>query len=144
MKELASRGNVEIEAVFEYVIMGINDNVNNKLISSGTKSVSEFKDKLKNYEKIRGKDKKIQAPIKDKRRTFETSDKPDKYKTSELCRFNCGNKRHRSEDCKNKKIGVKCFKCNEYGHMAQNCKKENFSNISNANVALVESSVNYG
>lgn len=78
MRESASRGNIEIEAVFEYVIRGINDSVNNKVILYRAKTVSEFKEKLKNCEKIRGKDRKIQGSIKDKRRGQETSDKLDK------------------------------------------------------------------
>lgn len=36
---------------------------------------------------------------------------------------------------------MKCFKCNDYGHIAQNCKKESSCNDSKTNVALVESSV---
>ena len=54
MRELASRGMIEMEAVFEYVINGINDSPSNKSILYGAKSVSEFKEKLKNYEKMRG------------------------------------------------------------------------------------------
>lgn len=52
MKELAGRGSIDNEALFEYTIDGINDDVSNKAVLFGAKSVKEFKEKLKVYEVI--------------------------------------------------------------------------------------------
>lgn len=39
IKEIASRGNVELEALYEYVNNGINDTSSNKVILYGAKSI---------------------------------------------------------------------------------------------------------
>ena len=51
MKELAGRGMIEPEALFNYTIQGINDNASNKTVLSGAKTVKEFKEKLKVHDK---------------------------------------------------------------------------------------------
>ena len=133
MRELASRGMIEMEAVFEYVINGINDSPSNKAILYGAKSVSEFKEKLKNYEKMQGYDFS-----KDKHNRKEVTYKTAKTnKTTDPRCFNCGAEGHKSKECKHKNLGSKCFKCNEFGHIATNCKKANQNSASQANVNFV-------
>lgn len=53
MKKLAARGKVESEALIQYVIDGITDDMLNKLILYGTKKLADFKERLKVYEIIR-------------------------------------------------------------------------------------------
>jgi len=53
MKELAARGEIEDEALFQYVIDGIEEQPTSKSIFYGAKNTKEFKEKLKTYEKIR-------------------------------------------------------------------------------------------
>ena len=53
MREIASRGKIENEALFDYVISGLSDSAGNKAVLFGAKDISDFKDRLKTYEKIR-------------------------------------------------------------------------------------------
>lgn len=55
MKELAARGKIEAEALMKYVIDGIPDDTQNKLLLYGAKKLTDFKEKLKIYETIRKK-----------------------------------------------------------------------------------------
>jgi len=48
MRELASRGAIDLDALFGYVI----DETENKVILYGAKTTCEFKDKLEVYERI--------------------------------------------------------------------------------------------
>lgn len=51
MREIATRGEIEEEALFQYVIDGIDDQSMNKGILYGARNMQEFKEKLKIYEK---------------------------------------------------------------------------------------------
>lgn len=61
MKELTSRSKIEPEALIQYLIDGITDDSNNKLVLYGSRKLEErererdFKEKLKIYEDIRKK-----------------------------------------------------------------------------------------
>ena len=46
MLELASRGNIETEALFDYCIEGLGDNASNKAILYGARTINEFKERL--------------------------------------------------------------------------------------------------
>lgn len=52
MKELASRGGVKKDALIQYVIDDIQDDMQNKVILFGSKSQQDFKEHLKIYEDI--------------------------------------------------------------------------------------------
>lgn len=47
MKELASRGKIEPDALIHYVIDGIQDDTNNKMVLYGAIKLDEFKERLK-------------------------------------------------------------------------------------------------
>ncbi|GBM05647.1 hypothetical protein AVEN_202272-1 [Araneus ventricosus] len=53
MKQLCSRGNVEDTALMQYFIKGIPDSVIRKHILYGCQNLSEFKKKLRVYDKTR-------------------------------------------------------------------------------------------
>jgi len=55
MREMAARGEIEEEALFQYVIDDIDDQPMNKGVLYGAKNTKEFKEKLKAYEKMRTK-----------------------------------------------------------------------------------------
>ena len=136
IKELASRGKIENDALIQYVIDGIPDDTNNKIMLYGTKSLNEFKEMLKIYENIK---------LQTSNRTYKSNDKnynkehfikqdikpcpkvpnpqDDLYNSKVRC-FNCGTKGHKSNVCKHKKFGVKCFKCNNFGHKSFECPEQ--------------------
>ena len=55
MKEIAARGKIEAEAPMKYVIDGISEDAQSKIILYEAKKLTEFKEKLKVYEAIRKK-----------------------------------------------------------------------------------------
>lgn len=60
MKELASRGSIEVEAVIKCVIDRINDDTSNKVILYGARTLNDFKTKLRVYDDLREKTSKQQ------------------------------------------------------------------------------------
>lgn len=142
MRELASRGAVESDALFEHVINGINDEPSNKIILYGAKTIREFKDKLEVYGKMSRShlEKTLKYPKRrnelprrvDKKSSREDTKKmSNNQKSREQTRcFNCGESGHYSRNCDKKSLGKKCFICNKFGHEARNCseKRGNSSN----------------
>lgn len=157
MRELASRGAVESDALFDYVINGVNDEANNKIILYGTKTIREFKDKLDTYEKMRKSH--LERTTKHARNRDDLSKysakkfsgKHIKEKTADeqedgtqIRCFNCGTSGHHARNCDKKSLGKKCFNCNKFGHEARNCedkKKEKTTAVSGRAVNLVNVSL---
>jgi hypothetical protein len=129
MKELASRGNVEDNALIQYTIDGITDDTSNKIILYGANNLKEFKRKLQIFESLRENSMKMFKTKKEPEIKEEVMKKQDmKYKKEEgkqIRCFNCGLKGHRSIDCRFKEKGTKCFKCNNYGHRAKESNEDN-------------------
>lgn len=68
MRELSSRGSIDEEALIEYIISGIQDNSAYKTVLYGTRTCSEFKDRLKVFDKMKKSiedDNKLQKPSRD-------------------------------------------------------------------------------
>lgn len=137
MRELASRGSIELEALFEYVINGINDETSNKIILYGAKTIREFKDKLDTYEKM--KKSNLERTTKftknrddpSKHAGKKSSGEDAKKKTldeqeggSQIRCFNCGTSGHQAKNCDKKSLGKKCFNCNKFGHEAKDCEEK--------------------
>lgn len=128
MKELASRGSIEEDALIEYVINGIPDDAANKVRLYGSKDFRDFKENLKIYERMRKsitestKSFKMQRdePMK---KNFKINEAKDSGKKAVIRCFNCGETGHRSKECLKKAQGTKCFSCGEFGHIAVNCSK---------------------
>lgn len=118
MKEIASRGEIEEEALFQYVIDGIDDQSTNKSVLYGARNIKEFKEKLRTYEKM-----KTRSTATSKASNATASKKAVKPKEEVRC-FNCGEIGYKSTTCDNKSKGTKCFRCNEFGHKSLDCKKE--------------------
>ncbi|KYN05238.1 hypothetical protein ALC62_03866 [Cyphomyrmex costatus] len=129
MKEIAARGKIEAEALMKYVIDGIQDDTQSKIILYGAKKLTDFKEKLKVYETIRKKNaEKTKVKEKDNvsRKTegakkSTTANSGEKEQGVEVRCYNCGGKGYKSKDCKKKELGKKCFKCQKYGHTANLC-----------------------
>lgn len=127
VKELASRGAVEDDALIHYTNRGISDEESNKGMLYGVTKYSEFKERLKAYERMKravpdqSKQQKVQR-IDSARKTCKDSEVTS-HKKAGRC-FCCGEIGHRSKECPKKALGVKCFKCENYGHVAENCDKD--------------------
>lgn len=142
MRELAARGTIELDALFDYVINGLNDETNNKQILYGAKTVREFKDKLDIYEKIK------KSSVDKTTKCLKMRNEPNKYMGKRLpeedtkkktkddredglqirC-YNCGTSGHHAKNCVKKSYGKKCFNCNKFGHEAKNCEGKRKSKI---------------
>lgn len=122
MRELASRGKIECEALIEHVIEGLGDDPNNKAILYDAQNLDEFKIKLKTYEKIRNSNMKSNSQLSKKKDVPTDDKKTDSAKNRTTRCFNCGKSGHISRECKSREKGTKCFKCNKFGHIASNCK----------------------
>lgn len=123
---MATQGSIDEDALIEYVIEGITDDEVNKAILYGARSLCEFKEKLKLYEKMKEKVSKERRDTRDrkdieiKRSTHRKQDDNNGIRC-----FNCGGKGYQSKQCQHKEKGVKSFPCNDFGHIAKDCEKEN-------------------
>lgn len=129
MKEIAARGKIEAEALMKYVIDGIPEDAQGKMILYGAKKLTEFKEKLKVYEAIRKKNTErmrtreknsMQKKTEEARKPTTPKSGEKEQETNVRC-YNCGGKAHKSKDYKKKELDKKCFKCQKYGHTANLC-----------------------
>jgi len=121
MKDFASRGNVEEDALIQYVIDGIDELSINKSMLYGARNITEFNYKLKDYQTISAKSHFGENSAKEKKAQAVYGG--SKTGKKEIVCYNCGKKGHLSSGCNNKEKGRKCFKCNKFGHISKNCSQ---------------------
>jgi len=112
-------GNVEEDALIQYVIDGIDELSINKSMLYGARNMTEFKYKLKDYQTISAKSHFVENSAKEKK--AQAVHGASKTGKKEIVCYNCGEKGHLSSGCNNKEKGRKCFKCNKFGHISKNC-----------------------
>ena len=114
---------MEERDILRYVVKGITDDENTKLVLCFSRDVEELQDKLefivyspvscknqsnfKNNKKLSGNQPKSQglAKLKD-----------------EKC-YNCGGSGHKGAECPDREKGPKCFKCQKFDHGASACSQ---------------------
>ncbi|XP_023234497.1 uncharacterized protein LOC111634047 [Centruroides sculpturatus] len=125
MQELASRGKIEPDGLIEYVISGIRDIPSNKAMLYGTDNLTEFHEKLRVYEKIRST---YSRSFQSKPNLPTEHRKPQPYRNKRdsktLKCFNCNEIGHISSNCSYKSEGIRCFKCKKFGHKANACPQK--------------------
>lgn len=127
MRELARNNNIDEKSLVEYIVEGIHDYHSNKVILYGASSIEELKIKLLAYEKFKGglKDKNPKNKQLTDSKTKDNASEPKKNmnerssnsKENKRC-FLCGDSSHIQNACPTKEKGLKCFKCNDFGHRA--------------------------
>ncbi|GFS48711.1 retrovirus-related Pol polyprotein from transposon 17.6 [Trichonephila clavipes] len=169
MREIASKAHFHLDdhSLIMYCITGIPDSNHNKLILYACKSISEFKEKLKIYEKVFMQNNSYCIDNENKRTKFKQYDFPtsnknmcsdnkfhnkDQFydanvnKRDERIRcYNCGLFNHTSNECYHKNKGLKCFNCNQFGHKSSQCvfkKPEVKNEIVNEVVSEVVNEIN--
>ncbi|XP_039312411.1 uncharacterized protein LOC120359338 [Solenopsis invicta] len=130
MKELGSRGNIDKESVIQYIIDGITDEETNKVLLYGAKDFTDFKERLRTYEKMKLAQDRKTTKSKESAKNKEDSSKQVKKgakesSTKTLICYNCGANGHKANTCKFKDQGKKCFRCNKFGHESSNCTVDN-------------------
>lgn len=114
MQQIATAGNIETESLIFYLIQGINDKPENKVLLYGAKSLKEFKEKLEIYETFKCASQKCKA--------FGFVEQKSKESTigarSIQCNY-CKSMGHDENVCRQKRL--KCYKCKQYGHKSQIC-----------------------
>ena len=122
MQETASKGDIEDEALIQYIIEGINEKGHEKLLLYGAANIEELKQKIVIYEKVK-KQSITTVP------THSNEPRINKYvstnKTREMKCFICGDNNHYQRNCPKKVISeIKCYKCLEIGHKSYQCDKK--------------------
>ncbi|KAJ8911976.1 hypothetical protein NQ315_003254 [Exocentrus adspersus] len=125
MLDMASQADVDIRSVIQYIIDGIPDDPTNKAVLYGAKNIRQLKEKITQYETMKRSEARMKNKSygnkEDKTRNDDRRKKAvDRDKKVKRC-FVCGAKDHLSDECPVKDKGVKCFKCNEHGHIAAKC-----------------------
>ncbi|GFT59505.1 retrovirus-related Pol polyprotein from transposon 17.6 [Trichonephila clavipes] len=170
MREIASKAHFRLDdhSLIMYCITGIPDSNHNKLILYACKSISEFKEKLKIYEKVFMQNNSYCIDNENKRTKFKQYDFPtsnknmcsdnkfhnkDEFNDANVNKsdvrircYNCGLFNHTSNECYHKNKGLKCFNCNQFGHKSSQCvfKKPDVKNeIVNEIVSEVVNEINY-
>lgn len=140
-KELAAKGNIEAEVLIKYVINGIEDDSNCKMILYGAKNLIEFKEKPRTYNDTRKKTDQrrlersfhkgnrtkdagsIEAANAQQKRTAILKKTDTSNKLAAMRCFNCGDSGYKFKDCRSKLLSTKRFECKQFGHLATNCNE---------------------
>lgn len=136
MREIGLINGIDEVSTVQYIIEGIDDTPLNKAMLYGCKSYIELKEKLRAYDKFRlasgqkKETKAIKATSANESKATEaksTNGATKKESKADGRCFLCGDSTHFSASCPTKEKGVKCFRCNSFGHKASDnvCSKTN-------------------
>lgn len=120
--ELAKRIDLDEKSIVEYFIEGIPDSRFNKSVLYHAKDVTELKQQIKVYEKIRVNPRSSNGgkglAVYEKK---VESVKSEANKSERKC-YKCGATGHLAKDCSERQI--KCFRCQKFGHRSFECRNK--------------------
>ncbi|XP_076382074.1 uncharacterized protein LOC143260475 [Megalopta genalis] len=117
LQEIASQGNVEDDALIEHIINGIQDEEMNKTMLYGACSLHEMRKRLELFDRRKEKMMKDKKPFIKKAEIEKKKIPHGKY---------------------DKAKGLKCFNCNNFGHIAPNYPEGKKSKQSGAKVNSIQ------
>lgn len=119
MKELGRRGKMADYVAIKYIVDGIVDREQNKIMLYGVTSYNDLKEKLKIYETFKEKTR-YESEGQRQRNTANSNMQARGQVEARKC-YNCGENKHISAECPHRNKGAKCFSCNTFGHLASQC-----------------------
>ena len=119
LKELASRGNIDDEALMQYVINGIQGESTSKAVLYGATSLAEFRKKLQVFSAISNSQSQTRNDVQKKPIDGKTDAKT--VGTRVKC-FNCAKQGHYASECRSpKREKGSCFQCGSMNHQKKDC-----------------------
>lgn len=127
MQEIADQGHIEENALIQYIIDGIPDDECSKTMLYNAKTLRELKKLFEVYDHMKEKMQRKKTStrkdgtkenIKDAKNIRQ---RPSSKQIAKKHCFNCGSTEHDVKNCTEADKGPKCFKCNNYGHIASKC-----------------------
>lgn len=116
MQEIASAADIDDSDVIQYVIDGINDSVNNKIILYNAKTITDLKEALQKYDRI----KMSQNNVERRKPNPNDAKKKPQYKC-----YNCNSAGHHISKCpRPRREKGSCFRCGKMGHKLQDCPEK--------------------
>ncbi|XP_022225821.2 uncharacterized protein LOC111076370 [Drosophila obscura] len=116
MKRIASHGTTDPESVIRYIVDGLKLKTDYKYTLYGCTSYKQLKEKYEIYERTLSADEGLMLKKKDAQ-PFEKRQNHNNYMRKQHC-YNCGSQDHLRRDCR---AALKCFRCNQTGHMSKVC-----------------------
>ncbi|CAK9817732.1 Transposon Ty3-I Gag-Pol polyprotein [Anthophora plagiata] len=108
MREMAARGGIEAEALIQYIVDGIPDDPCRKSQLYEARNLNELKDKLRIYERVRN----LGRPVVKKPLPMQMQRKEEKQPLGRSSLL-----------VGDSKQTIRCFNCNETGHLYSACPK---------------------
>lgn len=116
MQQIGNKGKIDEKSMIEYIVNGIPDTSINKAMMYTAKTGAELKEKMEIYAKI------TKETVINFQNASSSNDRKTHYSNSKRCK-NCGAMSHYTNQCPDKNKGTRCFKCNQFGHMAPACQQ---------------------
>ncbi|KOC59903.1 hypothetical protein WH47_10545, partial [Habropoda laboriosa] len=120
MQEIVSQGHIEDGALIEHTINGLQGDEMNKTLLYDATTLHGIKKRLELY------DTRKEKAVDNKRYSNKKKTrKPNKGLVQREGKkphcYGCGRANHVYQNCTNKAKGLKCFECNNFGHIAPKC-----------------------